>query len=79
MTPPRAPYVLDDGDWIANSDDGKRAKRLRPGSEPGEGWHVMTQAEFEAKVDSIVAEAVASDPVLAGKVRRFLGETGRLN
>jgi hypothetical protein len=58
MTDPGAPKVIEEGFYLAGSDDGRKAKRVLIGEEPGLGWHIVSEGEFEAQADAVVAAAI---------------------
>jgi len=63
-------YVsLEDGYLLASSDDGKRAKRVPVEDEPGTGWHLVTEAEYDAQCEAVIEEAA----------RRVLAESAARN
>jgi hypothetical protein len=59
MNDPNAPQVIAEGFHLAFNTDRSIAKHVPIGDDPGEGWHIASEAEFEAHMKAVGDDAFA--------------------
>jgi hypothetical protein len=59
MNDRNAPKVIAEGFHLAFNTDRSIAKHVPIGDEPGEGWHIASEAEFNAHIQALGDDAFA--------------------
>jgi hypothetical protein len=59
MNDPNAPKVIAEGFHLAFNTDRSIARQVPVGDEPGTGWHIASEAEFDAHIKAVGADAFA--------------------